>query len=167
MAENDPLKRATRDLVAHSAELVNAHRFDPLIGQVWTALFLAGASRTRAQVADFVDQPADEVAAALAQLVELGLARAGGDRFETEADPLLAVARFMRQHELPLLAETEESLRYAGDELTAVGTPDAKRAAERLDALARQIGLLRGLLDRLTAAGALDLAALARALARS
>lgn len=167
MAPTDPLKRATRDLVAQSAELVNAHRFDPLLGQVWVALFLAAAPRSSAQIAEFVDQPAAEVVAALERLVELGLARARGDQFETEADPLLAVAGFVRQHELPLLGETEEALRYACDELRDARAAEAQHAAKRLEALAGQLGLLRGLLDRLTAAGTLDLAAVARALAKT
>ncbi|MBN2361909.1 MAG: hypothetical protein JXR83_20830 [Deltaproteobacteria bacterium] len=165
MAYSDGFKRATRDLVEHSAELIAAHSYDPLLGKAWIALFMSDAPQSSAQVAGFLGQPETAVADVLRQLTEMGLARASGDRYGTAADPLVAVSSFLRSRELPLLAETEESLRYACDELADDAAAEAKRACERLETLARQIGLLRGLLDRLTAGGALDLAKLVRALA--
>lgn len=157
MSFDKPWQKAVQELAHQVSELIEAHSFDPLLGQVWAALLVAGEPQETAAVAEVLGLEVDEVEDCLQELLELDAVEQEGDLFVAETDPLKVAAAFIRRRELQLVEETVETLRFASDRLKKSQVPQAKQAHQRLRELARNTELIGKVLDKVTQADRLEL----------
>ena len=157
MAPRTSLERAARDLGGQVRDLIETHTFDPLLGEAWVELLLAPEPKPSAALAASLDLSEDDAAALLDVLCELGAARAEGGLYHAETDLLAVASGFVRARQAPLVEETEEAVRHARDLLAREADDAATTLSVRLDGLARQIALVRRLLDLFADRGARDL----------
>ncbi len=165
MDSEKALRSAAVNLADQMAELIDAHSFEPELGRVWAALLVAGGSQSGERVAELIGEDLDLVEGVLEELEGLAAVRRDGDGWCAETDPLRIAARFVRQRELPLLDELEETLRFARDRLGSAEGDDATQARAQLQELVRNVGLVRQLLKAVAASERLELDKLLGALA--
>lgn len=149
MTWSSAAQAAATGLGAQLREAIDAHRFDPRLGEVWAALFVAGEVATAEDLRPVLKN-AKDLDNLLEELVDLGAAqRDEAGLLRAEADPVRLAVGMVRAQELALVEELEEALGYAGDKLAKVSAAKERQALERVKAFERNAKLLRQLLTLL------------------
>ncbi|MFH1810851.1 MAG: hypothetical protein ABIJ09_19060 [Pseudomonadota bacterium] len=164
MTMDKALHSAATSLADQMAEIIDAHTFEPELGRVWAVLLLTEKGQTADEVATILGEDPDTVDQAMEQLVELGAARGKGERYSAVIDPLQVAASFVKAKELPLIGQVEDALLFARDRLAKSSDAQAALARTRVEDLARQVTLIKRLLQAVASSGSLELDKLLRAL---
>ena len=149
--------------VAQQVGAVIAHSgFDPLVGEVWTALFLTPDPLDEKAIAKALKASPKKVAAALAEMVRWGAvtrqSEAAAPLYGAELNPLKIMMRVLREREMPGIEELSARLRRAHDDHTL----DAF-ARDRLRLLGEILRINRLILEIVLMVAQLDGTALSRA----
>lgn len=164
MNYDENTKTAVRNLAAQLAESIEAHHFDPQLGQVWAALFIAGETAEAQELKSLLPGDVD-VENSIEELMDLGAVKKNSqDQLVAVTDPIQLAVGLLRAQEIALVEELQEALDFAADKLSAAQDPRAQDSAEWVKQLGRNIKLLHQLLTLLNKAGDLSIDTLIKTL---
>ena len=153
MTYDEKMLAATRNLGDQLVESIEAHHFNPQLGQVWAALFIFGECADPKELAPLLAHGLD-VDALLEELIDLGaVEQTSSGHIKAETDPLRLSLGLLRAQEMALVEELQEALDFATDKLAAAKDPRAQHSVERVKQLGRNMNLLHQLFSLLNKAG--------------
>jgi len=122
----DALTRSVLDVSAAAGQFIEYWGFKALYGRIWTLLALHRAPLSQAEIADLLGVSRSAVSTAMAELLELGLAKPRDDHrhapWEAVIDVWPTIAGVLRSREWMLLEAARTALEAAIEEAEIAAT---------------------------------------------
>lgn len=156
------LPESLSSVAAQVGDAVSHSGFDPLVGRIWTVLFLTPDPLDAKAIAKALKAPAKKVDAALVEMERWGSVirhhHAAAPQYAAEVNVIKVLVRVLREREMPGIESLSASLQRAQDDRAL--DPFAR---DRLHLLGEILRVSKLILDIVLMVSQLDSPALARA----